>query len=245
MVLGKIGVHGQALDGWFLLGLGLVMEDEPSKLLLMYLIKLSLPPSLPPAWVFGDPHLVTLDGHKYTFNGNGEFTLIRTQNNLFTMQGRMQQFSNVSATVLTAIAARELYSDTVMITNSRRGIDAYVNGERVDLSVIEEQEFQNVTVTRTNDSILSVEFSCGARISVRAENNFLSAMSIVLPPSFHGNSQGLLGVYNGDPTDDLLPENGITPLPSTSTRQRIHELFGLTCKWLLCAIHVIQYHFVV
>ena len=26
----------------------------------------------------GDPHLVTLDGHKYTFNGRGEFTLTET-----------------------------------------------------------------------------------------------------------------------------------------------------------------------
>ena len=197
--------------------------------------------SLPLAWVFGDPHLVTLDGFKYTFNGKGEFTFIQTQNNLFTMQGRMQQFNNMPATVITAIAAEERYSDRVMIANTRRGIDAYINGERADLSVIKQQDFKNVTVIRDTNSTISVEFSSGVRISARAENGFLSAVGVVLPPSFRGSTtKGLLGVYNGDASDDLLPKNGITPLASTSPPERIYNLFGLTCKWLLCAIHIIQ-----
>lgn len=36
--------------------------------------------------MFGDPHMVTLDGLKYTFNGKGEFTLIETTNNSFSLQ---------------------------------------------------------------------------------------------------------------------------------------------------------------
>ena len=201
--------------------------------------------SLSLAWIFGDPHLVTLDGFKYTFNGKGEFTLIKTQNDLFTMQGRMQQFDGVSATVLTAIVANERYSDTVMVTNSRRVIDAYINGERVDLSVIKQQEFNNVTVIRDSNSTILVEFSSGARISTRAENGFLSALAVVLPPSFLGNTKGLLGVYNGNASDDLLPDGGITPLSNDTSPERIHELFGLTCKWLqntcMCAIYVHTY----
>ena len=199
-----------------------------------------LPPSLPLAWVFGDPHLVTLDGFKYTFNGKGEFTFIQTQNNLFTMQGRMQQFNNMPATVITAIAAEERYSDRVMIANTRRGIDAYINGERADLSVIKQQDFKNVTVIRDTNSTISVEFSSGVRISTRAENGFLSSLGVVLPPSFRGSTKGLLGVYNGNASDDLLTNGGITPLPSTTSPERIHNLFGLTCKWLLCAMHIIQ-----
>ena len=197
--------------------------------------------SLSLAWVFGDPHLVTLDGHRYTFNGKGEFTLIRTQNGLFTMQGRMQQFNTVSATVLTAIAAKERFSDTVMITNSRRNIDVYIDGKRVDLSVIRQQDFNNVTVSRDDDSTISVEFLSGVHISARADNGFLSAMAVVLPPSFHENTKGLLGVYNGNPNDDLLPENSLSPLAISESQRRIHDLFGLSCKWLLYTICVIHY----
>ena len=184
--------------------------------------------------MFGDPHLVTLDGHRYTFNGKGEFTLIYTENNIFTMQGRMQQFNNSNATVLTAIAAKEHYSDTVMIINSRRNIDAYINGMRVDTSVVKQQDFINVTVTRDDDTTVSVEFSSGVHIRARAENGFLSMMAITLPWSYRGNTKGLLGVYNGNPNDDLVPENSITPLAITDSRKRIHDVFGLSCEWFLC-----------
>ena len=210
-----------------------------------------LPPPPPSAWIFGDPHLVTLDGFKYTFNGKGEFTLVGTQNNLLTVQGRMQQFGSRSATVLTAIAAKELYSDTVMVARSRRGIDAYLNGERVDLSVITRQEFRNVSVVRENNSIVTVEFSCGARISVQVENDFLSAISVVLPPSFKGddNTKGLLGIYNGNSSDDLKPQNALSSLASNSSTERIHNLFGLTCECMasvcqpLCVYKTVQVPF--
>ena len=155
------------------------------------------------------------------------------------MQGRMQQFNDMPATVVTAIAAEEKYSDRVMIANTRRGIDAYINGERVDLSAIKQQEFKNVTVIRDTNSTICVEFSNGVRISTRAENGFLSAVGVMLPPSFHGSTKGLLGVYNGNASDDLLTRGGITPLASSTPPERIHELFGLTCKWLLCPVHVI------
>ena len=46
------------------------------------------------ACVFGDPHLITLDLHKYTFNGYGEYMLIETVDNSFTLQGRMVEASH-------------------------------------------------------------------------------------------------------------------------------------------------------
>ena len=175
--------------------------------------------------------MVTLDGYKYTFNGKGEFTLVQTQNKRFTLQGRLQQFNSVTATVLTAIAAKEQYSDTVMIAHSRRGIDAYVGGVRVDLSVVQRQEFKNVTIIRGNDSTsLSVAFSNGELINVHTKNGFLSAFAVVLPEEFRGTTSGLLGNYDGDSTNDLLPSNGITPLQTSESLERIHNLFGRTCK---------------
>ena len=70
------------------------------------------------AFARGDPHLVTLDGLRYTFNGRGEYTLIQTTNNVFTLQGRMITASGVDettvdATVFSAIAAKDNNSDTV------------------------------------------------------------------------------------------------------------------------------------
>ena len=38
------------------------------------------------AWQGGDPHITTLDGLKYTFNGLGEYTMIDASNGSFILQ---------------------------------------------------------------------------------------------------------------------------------------------------------------
>ena len=71
-----------------------------------------------PAIVRGDPHIVTLDGLEYTFNGKGEFSLIVTPDDSFTLQGRMVEATDangtsVPATVFSAIVGRQSNSDAV------------------------------------------------------------------------------------------------------------------------------------
>ena len=73
------------------------------------------------ACIYGDPHIVTLDGHKYTFNGKGEFTMIQTDDSTFTVQGRMVEAndnggSEVPATVFSALCAKAMNSDTVQVS---------------------------------------------------------------------------------------------------------------------------------
>ena len=184
----------------------------------------------------GDPHLVTLDGRKYTFNGRGEFTLIETSDSSITLQGRMvditsQNGSNPMATVFSAIAARERDSDVVQFQASDNGtIVALVNGEQVDFNVIE-QQFKNVTVADLGNNTLSATFSSGAYLEVQQENSILSSLVISLPESYKTvATQGLLGTFNGDTSDDLKPNNGTVPLPLDSTLRDIHYDFGLTCE---------------
>ena len=52
--------------------------------------------------MWGDPHIHTLDGRVYTFNGNGEYTFVSV-NGVFELQARMQPV-NMAATQLTACA---------------------------------------------------------------------------------------------------------------------------------------------
>ena len=70
--------------------------------------------------MYGDPHIRTLDGFGYTFNGLGEYTLIETTHDNFTLQGRTAKARDVNgtetdATVFSAFAARDVDSDTVHI----------------------------------------------------------------------------------------------------------------------------------
>ena len=79
-------------------------------------------------WLYGDPHIRTLDGFQYTFNGLGEYTLIETTHGNFTLQGRTAKARDdkgkeTDATVFCAIAAADIDSDTVHVemTSNRKG----------------------------------------------------------------------------------------------------------------------------
>ena len=178
--------------------------------------------------------MITLDGFKYTFNGKGEFTLVEHEDELFTLQARMEEALNsdgnvVQATVFTAIAAKQNDSDTVQFELSRRGLDALVNGERVIFDDLQKQEFTNVTVTNLGNQTLSALFSSGAYVQAKEENEIISVLLVSLSDSYRGNTSGLLGVFNGDMTDDLMMRNSSEYLPLNSTNEQIHQ-FGLDCK---------------
>lgn len=183
-------------------------------------------------WVFGDPHIVTLDGHQYTFNGRGEFVLIEADT--FIVQGRMIALKNStgnlsSGTVFSAIVASQNDSDTVEFQASPVGIRTIVNGKWIDYPNGLPLEYDNVKLFRRSDGYAAV-FSNGVTIGVKQETSFLTGISFSLPESFMGTTQGLLGTYNDNPTDDLLPFNTSFSLPQDSTLETIHYEFGLSCK---------------
>lgn len=40
--------------------------------------------------VFGDPHFITFDDVSYSFNGKGEYTLVKSEEKQLTVQGRTE-----------------------------------------------------------------------------------------------------------------------------------------------------------
>ena len=192
----------------------------------------------PLACVYGDPHIVTLDGLKYTFNGKGEYLLIATEGDIFTLQGRMVEASgpngtSAQGTVFSALVAKQSNSDTVQFELSQDGIDARVNGEIVDFSTSPEQPFNEVTLTDTGINTFSALFSIGASLEVVRENDIISTVLVSVPVSLQGLTMGLMGIFNGDTSDDLAPRSGSTtgqPIPTNSSLQDIHEQFGVSCK---------------
>ncbi len=195
------------------------------------------------ACVYGDPHIVTLDGHKYTFNGKGEFTMISTEDNQFTLQGRMVEATdmsgnNASATVFSSLVAKEAHSDVVQVDLSPIGLIARVNGEEVDFADNPLQDFNNVTVAdRGNQTLSAVFLNNGAYIEVKVENEIISVVLVSLPVSYKGTTQGLMGNYNGNTSDDLMPQGGGEAIPVDSSLKDIHEQFGITCKYSTSRLH--------
>ena len=70
-------------------------------------------------WYWGDPHLITLDGKNFTFNGIGEYTLLQIDDGLvvfFTMQARTQMVPGMAkATSFSAVAAKETNASCVEV----------------------------------------------------------------------------------------------------------------------------------
>jgi len=55
------------------------------------------------AWLWGDPHFTTLDDFTYTFNGLGEYVLLRAMGEV-ELQGRTALADSSNATVFSAFA---------------------------------------------------------------------------------------------------------------------------------------------
>ena len=73
-------------------------------------------------------------------------------------------------------------------------------------------------------------FSSGVLISGKEENGIISVLMVSLSNSYTGSTSGLMGIFNGDTSDDLIPKNSTEPLPLNSSLETIHRSFGITCK---------------
>ena len=77
-------------------------------------------------WGLGDPHITTLDGLQYTFNGLGEYTLVETTDGAFTLQGRTvrakdENGDETPATVYAAFVAKDETSDAAQVEMTEDG----------------------------------------------------------------------------------------------------------------------------
>ena len=187
----------------------------------------------PMGWGYGEPHIVTLDGFQYTFNGKGEYTYIETTDKSFVIQCRLEHVAGSNGTVFTAIVAKTSTSEAVQLSviNSN-DIELCVNGDVVDLSIIRWKQFAGVGLTRTKSGSVVASFTGDYFVEVKAEHDMLSIITMSLPDEVRGQTQGLMGNYNCDPSDDLIPKGMSEPIPANSSFEDVHYDFGLTCEFV-------------
>nr|XP_023479344.1 mucin-4 isoform X2 [Equus caballus] len=195
---------------------------------------------LRPAWMFGDPHITTLDGANYTFNGLGDFLLVRAKdgNSSFLLQGRTALTGSAQASNFIAFAAQ--YNSTSLgpimvqwLLKPNDTIQARLNNQTVTFETNREdaegQETFNTTgvVMTRNGSLVSASFDGTVTISVIALSNILHA-SCSLPEEYQNRTEGLLGVWNNNPDDDFRMPNGSTISRSSSEEMFFH--YGMTWR---------------
>ncbi|XP_062581789.1 protein mesh-like [Saccostrea cucullata] len=154
-----------------------------------------------PAGANGDPHIKTLDGFGYNFNGLGEFHFIVSRNMSFESQIRFEQAkrsngSTVAASVCTSFVARVINaSDTVeVILNSIRVADVLINGQIQDFSDVSWLRYDGVSILNlhktsintTSREILVMFADVGVSFRIMASYNVLNVMPIIANDSFKG-----------------------------------------------------------
>ena len=97
------------------------MHDTYSSWLLIVSITL-----LNVGWFWGDPHIKTLDGGNYTFNGLGEYVMVDAKNGTFQLQARTKLAvgNSTKATIFSAGAAKEENTSTIEVRVKPKGSDS-------------------------------------------------------------------------------------------------------------------------
>ncbi|XP_059148171.1 uncharacterized protein LOC131935669 isoform X2 [Physella acuta] len=186
------------------------------------------------AFLFGDPHIVTLDQRPYIFNGLGEYKILQIKDNekyLFMMQGRTCIARNANgtdtkATVWCAFAIYVQDNTTVRIeiSPSKKVMIIYANNQDYTNKFQDAPNFtafeKQTLLRRVNDSLeISFPNSIGITVSLTYE---LLEFSVTLDKKYQNKTSGLLGNFNNISTDDFIFPNG-TSFPDSSKEREIYS----------------------
>jgi hypothetical protein len=191
---------------------------------------------------FGDPHIGTIDGYQYTFNGLGDYYLLKANTSSAAgIQSRTcVAYTTVPpsrATVFCAFAIYENGQPTIEIyknTNSNTvtfkidGTDFDVT-KFVDAYSVTEQGRVVIEYEEVDNSTSKVKVVMPSALSMIATiNERMLQPTIAAPDVMKGITRGLMGNNNGNADDELIAPDG-TVLSRNSTEEQIYNSFGL--KW--------------
>ncbi|XP_047932843.2 mucin-4 isoform X2 [Anser cygnoides] len=190
-----------------------------------------LPPT--PASAFGDPHITTLDGLTYTFNGLGDFVLLQVGDarSSFVLQGRTARTGTAQATNFVAFAAQYISSTTTTVEwtlGSQGDIQVLLNYQTIQFSYSQDMGAEvhySPGVLLVNASSVTATFDGTVSISISASAGLLSVVCS-LPDRYRNSTKGLLGVWDNNPADDFQMPNG-TIIPVNSSEEEIFS-YGMT-----------------
>ncbi|NXK54783.1 MUC4 protein, partial [Chauna torquata] len=190
-----------------------------------------VPPT--PAGAFGDPHITTLDGLTYTFNGLGDFVLLLASDaqTSFVLQGRTAQTGTAQATNFVAFAAQYISTTTTTVEwtlGSQGEVRVLLNYKTIQFSYSQDmgaEVYYRPGVLLVNTSSITAIFDGTIAISISSNSGILS-MICSLPDQYRNGTKGLLGVWDHDPADDFQMPNG-TSIPVNSSEEEIFS-YGMT-----------------
>jgi hypothetical protein len=178
--------------------------------------------------VFGDPHIITLDGLGYDFQAVGEYVLVESQpdaTNPFSVQVRFEAFPGSDLVSVTTRMAVEVKGKTVEVDALNPDAPLLVDGVAVDLTAAATAGIDlDDDTTNSNDifvdedgkifirlNTLNADTGAGEMVMVGVMDGSLNVCVFLGDPAEGGNAgavRGLMGNANQDLTDDFQLRDG-------------------------------------
>ncbi|XP_041472517.1 uncharacterized protein LOC121421785 [Lytechinus variegatus] len=206
-------------------------------------------------WFWGDPHINTLDGRKYTFNGLGEYiTMSYSHGDPFVLQSRTGKAFNNSepvehGTVFIGFAAtQDITKVEFQLNDNRTEMSILVNGSSINMTdfLNDGYDSQDPTFILSSDNetesedeikvtaLFQPEGYSSTSFTVTFKNGILD-IGVMVPPEYSENAtgRGLLGNVNGNKSDDFLLRNGtlLTDQPGRNLTEE--EIFQFGQSWMI------------
>jgi len=149
--------------------------------------------------IYGDPHIVTFDGLRNSFQAVGEFILAKSERGDFEVQGRFKGVGD-NASLPSAVAIK-------------------AGGERIGIY----QGKLKINARNVNEASFPIVLEGGARVDknggeyriiaptgewVEVSGSSVLTIKVTVPKSRLSKMYGLLGNYNNSPNDDLKTRQG-------------------------------------
>jgi von Willebrand factor type D domain/Effector protein len=172
-------------------------------------------------WLNGDPHLMTFDGQRYDFQAVGEFTAVSSSTGDLTIQVRQAAFETSRAVAVNSAVAMNVsgthlgfyLSDGVVVVH-RTSVAAEVSVGKTSLP-------DGATLERIDDPYRGAEYvvtwADGTSASVWRAGVYGLVVTITPSASRAKTLSGLLGNFDGDPSNDLALPGGKVITPTSAS----------------------------
>lgn len=175
---------------------------------------------------YGDPHIITLDGFRYSFQTVGEFLLEQSSDSKFIVQTRQEKVPKQELSLNTAVAAK-IGGDRIGYyapTGGKSEAVLRVNGEVVTLKD-ETVKLPDGGFLQKQGTEYTIESSRGEQVIIRpikvAGLQFVN-VTVTVPRDYQGQMAGLLGDFDNNVNNDLKTRSGKL-IPSQSSYSTVRR----------------------